>query len=536
MSINKGLDTDVVVAKFHQVGTVAETARFFDAHPNAIRYHLQKAGVKKPVVSGRKAKTVEEQRAPLPKTGVSRYLLTCAQNNTKVNSEFIDNLEALAAHYGAKIKVSRITYNASAYTAQPAKPGSTTNATDELWYDPRIVPYLDDTRTELAPGLVWCGETNILPTAERPLRGFETYTGRKSGIFPHTKMAMDSVASGKHEPTKFNYTTGTCTQMSYIQRKAGQKAEHHHTYGALLVEVDAQGRWFVRQINAERSGRFYDVTLCVDKGNVTDGHQVEGINWGDIHEDQMEQMVRDLAFGKGGMLDVLRPKYQFMHDVLSWSRRNHHDRKDPHKSFELHIKGQEAVQEEVQGVSDFLSTESYRKWCETVVVDSNHDRAMSQWLREADYKTDPVNAIYFLRCQLRKYESIAERDDNFHLVEWACQQEGTPESVRFLREDESFIICADAHGGIECGMHGHNGVDGARGSPLGFARMGRKSNTGHTHKAGILDGCYTAGTSSMMDLGYNRGPGSWSWSHIVTYANGKRAIYTMWNEAWRAEG
>ena len=56
----------------------------------------------------------------------------------------------------------------------------------------------------------------------------------------------------------------------------------------------------------------------------------------------------------------------------------------------------------------------------------------------------------------------------------------------------------------------------------------------HTHQAGIYDGVYTAVTSSVLDLGYNRGPSSWSHSHIVTYANGKRAIITIWNGKWRA--
>ena len=67
-----------------------------------------------------------------------------------------------------------------------------------------------------------------------------------------------------------------------------------------------------------------------------------------------------------------------------------------------------------------------------------------------------------------------------------------------------------------------------------FARMGRKSNTGHSHSAGIYDGAYRAGVTGSLDQGYNVGPSSWSHSHIVTYPNGKRTIVTVKENAWRA--
>src|SRR3546814_337856 len=83
-------------------------------------------------------------------------------------------------------------------------------------------------------------------------------------------------------------------------------------------------------------------------------------------------------------------------------------------------------------------------------------------------------------------------------------------------------------------MHGHLGPNGARGGAAAFAKMGRKANVGHSHQAGIYDGIFTAGTSSNLDMGYNRGPSSWSHSDVLTYKNGKRTIITHWNGKWRA--
>jgi hypothetical protein len=82
-------------------------------------------------------------------------------------------------------------------------------------------------------------------------------------------------------------------------------------------------------------------------------------------------------------------------------------------------------------------------------------------------------------------------------------------------------------------MHGHLGPSGMRGSPQVFKRMGRRQNTCHTHSAGIYDEVYVGGTSSLLDMGWNVGPSSWSHTHILTYANGIRALATMWMGAWR---
>lgn len=472
----------------------------------------------------------------LPARGkIKRYLCTSAQNNTKVFADFWKNLLAMAKVYHADVLISRYTYNAGAYFAMggESEKESADKVDDEIWYDPVVVPYLCDDRVVLAPGLSWCGEVNIIPTAARPLSGFESYTGRDSGIFPHAKIAMDSVASGKFEATKFNYTTGTVTQRNYIQRKAGLKAEFHHAYGALLVEVDHHGNWFCRQINADNTGTIYDLDMKVSRGRVTRGHRVAAITYGDIHRAQICGWARDLTWGKGGMCDTLRPWVQFFHDVLDMLARNHHDANDPHRMFSKFVRGQDSVLKEITDVATFLNW-ARRSFAASVIVDSNHQRHLLRWLREADFRKDPTNAEFYLDAQRAVYDAIRRDDKRFDLFEWAVRRVGGSKALRFLREDESYIICRQAGDGIECSMHGDNGPNGARATLQNLARLGRKSNVGHSHSAAILDGVYRAGTKSEMDLGYNKGPSSWSHSDIVTYANGKRAIITMWNGKWRA--
>jgi hypothetical protein len=523
-----------VAAAFEKSGgNVSATARELGVHRATVSYHLKKLGVEKPVAAGT-IKGTQAESAALPLPGqVKRYIVTSAQNNTYLNEKVWANLLALAEHYEAEVLVGTYSYNQNAYGELSVKQGTKKRSERELWFDERVRPHISDVRRELANGLVWCGEMNIMPTAHDPLSGLETYSGRKSGIFPHAKVSLRSVATMAGEGTKFNYTTGTVTQRNYIQKKAGLVAEHHHSYGGLLVEVDEDGHWWVRQLDADDKGRIQDLTLLVDGGKVLPGQRVEAINWGDLHATTIDETVHRLAVGPDGILNELKPRFQFMHDVMEGVGTNHHDANNPHKRFEAFMRGYDTVATELNATAEVLRT-FHRNFCQMVVVDSNHDGDwLYRWLREHDYRKDPRNAVLFLEMQLAAYKSLAA-GGSLNLVEWGirrCWQEGWTGFPKFLKTDESFTICGKR---IECGQHGHLGPGGARGTPLNLAKVGRRANVGHYHAAGIYDGLYAAGTSTTLSMGYNRGPSGWSHSHVVTYPSGKRTIVTIYAGKWRA--
>lgn len=469
---------------------------------------------------------------------VKRYLFTSAQNNTKMHEQFWTNLLALKDHYDAELCIARFFYVKSGIGAK----GDKAEGRDKGGlYDPKIIEwdrrlhdYLVDERVQVAPGLVWCGEMNILPTADRPLSGLQVYTGRQSGIFPHAKISMESIPSMLHEDTKFNYTTGAVTVRNYIQKKAGLKAEFHHCYGALLVEVNDKGNWWCRQLNADEQGTIFDLDVKVFRGKVTTGNRVMAINWGDIHVDELDISVANAAWGDDGMFMALKPRHQFCHDVLDFKpRSNHHIKKTlPYDRLRAWSEVGHSVEEEIDRVAHFLN-EISTKWCKTVVVDSNHHRHFDEWLMISDWRKDVgENTLFLLEAQHEYARQVLENPkEPVNILKWALERtEYNPINLEVLNQDDSYIICDS----IECGMHGHAGPNGARGSPTAFARMGRKTNLGHTHVAGIWDGVYYAGTCSNLSLDYNKGPSSWSHSHIITYDNGKRAIVTMYDGRWRA--
>lgn len=510
-------------------GNITAIAKEMGLARGTIHDHIEKmGGIKKPIAAG-SVKGIVGEQAKLPaKNKVKRYLLTSAQNNTFVNKPFWKNVLALAKHYDAQIMVGTFSYNQNAYGELAVKRGTKKDEEEDLWFDPEVEPYICDTRVELGEGLVWCGEMNILPTAEDPLSGLETYSHRKSAIFPHAKLAMRSIATMQGEGTKLNYTTGACTLQNYIQKKAGLKAEHHHSYSFLVAEVNHEGNWWVRQVGAATSTcQIQDLDVLVENGVVTSGNRVESITWGDLHATIVDPVVEKLSLE---MLDYLKPSSQFLHDVMEGASVNHHTAKNNHEKFRVYLRGLSSVESELTQTLDKIKAYS-RPWCQTLVVDSNHDNWITRWLTEHDYRNDPQNAVFFLEAQLAVYKAMQSRNDKFHLLEWALQKYGCPEDIRFLRKDESYTIC---NGKIEQGMHGHLGPNGQRGTPQNLNKIGRRANTAHTHTAGIYNGLYVCGTSTQLRWEYNVGPSSWSHTHTLTYPNGMRALVTIYNGKWKA--
>lgn len=536
-----------VQAYYDNAGNRAEAARSIGLKRQTFNYHLDQAQKRLGIVLGKVAKgrieAAQSEVLALPKKGhVARYILTSIQNNTPLHPAF-NNLLALSdwldGHNGGdtcELIVGTFSYQKNAFGNKAVKRGTFNEreANEELWYAPEAKRFIRDESIELAPGLVWCGEQNILPTAQHPLTSFEDYNGRKSNIVPHAKMALESVASMADEATKFNYSTGTITQRNYIQKRAGILAEQKHSYGGLLVEVDDEGNWWTRHLAVADDDSLMDVGpsgcigLRVQAGQVKEVPVTAALNWGDVHTAEMDDWIRELCWGPGGMLDVLRPKYQFMNDLFSMAARGHHEERDFHRTYAKMASDKSNVRKELALTADFLNY-ARRDFCETVIVPGNHDRHLDRWLNEADFRKDPQNAKQFMLLQYQVLDALDRGDEDFNVLEWALHDVGCePDADRFLTMDESFIVL-----GIENGLHGDLGPNGSRGSTKALAKLGRAINKGHDHKATIWNNVFSAGACAT-NFAYTKGPSSHSVSHIVTYDNGARAIVTMWGGRWRA--
>lgn len=474
---------------------------------------------------------------PLPRgKDIKRYIVTCAQSGTKLHEKTWAALHALADHYDAEVLVSTFSY---AHRQEgSAKRGTQTN-NDSEWYDPRIELYVCDEMVALAPSLVFNGHMNILPTATDPLSGLDSYNGRASSIFPHAKVAMRSVATMTDSAAKLQYTTGAATQLNYIQRKAGQKAEFDHVFGGLVVEVNADGAWWVRQLSIDRAGRMFDLDVVAMPEVDSEGYHViphlgvKALVFGDLHAVHLDGETMEQRWGKSGIVAALKPDIQVAHDILDFESRGHHNRRDPHKMFELHARGRECVETEVRGVGKLLATMAAHS--KVVVASSNHDRHLDRWLKEADWRSDPVNAEFYNEAQ-RAYLKAIRSGRPFDALRWAVAAYEPVRGVRFLTPGESHVICRDGSGGIELGLHGDQGPGGSRGSIRNLARLGRKVVIGHSHSAGIYNGAYQVGvTAPFGAFDYAKGaPSAWTHTDCIVHGNGKRQLVTWWKGRYRA--
>jgi len=443
-----------------------------------------------------------------------RYVLTSAQNNTNVDATFMAALLLYCEHNDAKLLAGRMTYNKSGF-AQP----DVNAETDDLWYAPEIKPYLVNGQIDLGGRFHFVADANVIPTAKNPISGFDGITPAGVGaIIPATKIALKVSAALKGAENKIVTSTGTVTKRNYILRKAGAVAAMEHNIGALYVDTVSGEFRHLEQM--EGTEGFYDLTAFYSPDGVNqDANGVAALQLGDIHAEKMEHENLDKAIA---LIQELEPENLILHDVLDFSSRNHHNIKDATFLHKQLILGNTVANDLIK-VADVLDELAECSNAQVHIIESNHDLAINTWLKNADFKVDPINATVYLKCMLALYEHQEESpNDYFNMLRYAYETIGGGEnagSIEFHETDESVIIA-----GVEMGCHGHNGANGSRGSPVGFRSLGVPMNTGHTHTPGINGRVYTAGVTASLEMGYNIGASSWAIAHVVTYVNGQRQV------------
>src|ERR1700730_717529 len=130
-----------------------------------------------------------------------RWLLTACQNDTPVHAGFWKNLTAYAEHIGAEILVGPFTYQLGTFTD---------HTTRNNVFAEQVRPFLRFDRQECG-NVLFCAEMNTLPTANRPLSGLQTYTRGQWGVFPHAKVALETVPAMPGKDPPIIMTTGCCT-------------------------------------------------------------------------------------------------------------------------------------------------------------------------------------------------------------------------------------------------------------------------------------------------------------------------------------
>jgi hypothetical protein len=314
---------------------------------------------------------------------------------------------------------------------------------------------------------------------------------------------------------------------NYTDSKTGALGAFHHTLGAAMVEV--RGKTFhLRQINADKKqGDFIDL----DRHYGADAHcranDAGVIAFGDTHVDSADPKVV-----KAGdeMCELLKPGVVVWEDLLDSYAVNPHHAGNVFNALAKLENNRADIREEMERAFEFIKLHTPEDAL-GLIVPSNHNDFLTRWVINTDPRTQPGNAKFWAETFLAMADELKLDGSGTSYPEpfayWG--REYLPhDRFRFLDRDASYQVA-----GIELGMHGDRGPNGARGSIRNLARIGVKSIIGHTHSPGINEGCYQVGTSTRLKLEYNSGPSGWLNTHCVIYANGKRSLINVINGEWR---
>lgn len=464
-----------------------------------------------------------EFRTGLPKK--RRYVITCAQNATPVHLPFLRALQVYCKHNKAELVVIPIRYK------NPTSSWSESQRNAEWWHE-SVHPYLYEGRDKFNSNIMVLGDVKNQLTAVHPLTGFEAMSGSLSSIIGHPKLQMRTVATPHQKLPKIMTTTGAVTIKNYTDSRLGKMAEFHHTFGAIVLEIDGDKIFHMRHLNALRgTGKFMDLTKEYSADGIKPV-EVEALVMGDTHVGKTHPDVIKATFtDRNSMVNVLKPKRLIWHDLLDGFSVDPWSRFDPFAKVAKRSAERDDIMKELETVADFLLTYS-PPGMENVVIPSNHHDWVDRWMDRTDWRLDPVNAKFYLETATAMVEGTKVDHAGVNKLDpfsyWLKRLIDKRIKLIMPEPDDSYLVR-----GVELGMHGHLGPNGARGSARNLGRIGVKSIVGHSHSPEISEGCYMVGTSTFLRLHYNKGPSGWLNTHAVVYPNGKRQLIHIIDGKWR---
>ena len=436
------------------------------------------------------------KRRKIKKTA-TKFLITSAQSNTQVNSEFFENIEAYAKYHNAEIIVIPFRYK------NPTSIDSKIPESD-YWVD-EVAPYLVANRHNLNNNFSILGNVKIQPTATNPLSSIEALTINHSSIVGHPRVHLKVLPVLDSENPKIICSTGACTISNFSDSKSGAIGSFHHTLGFAIVEIKDREKFFIRQVTADKNGSFIDLYFNVKDGKVSRAKESLAVIKGDIHYGNHDEKVVNRSFKE--LIPKVNPKNIVLHDVFDGYSINHHEEHDFIKQYQKEITNKNSLKNEITNLFNWLDT--IKKY-NLIVVFSNHDDFLNRFIINSDVKKNIKNAMEYVEYAKILLENKAPKG----LIAYLLNQKF--KNIKCLGRNESCKIKD-----WEVGIHGMDGINGSRGSINQYRRLNCKLVTAHAHTAVRLDGALQVGTNTKLRMGYNNGVSNWTHSDVLITSNGK---------------
>jgi hypothetical protein len=444
-----------------------------------------------------------------------RIVITSAHNGAETHKGFLDSLKTYISAKDAALVVIPVRYK--------------TNADfDSSEYDKEIEDYLIENSFEYENyGVTILGGLKINATAENPLSSLEPMSKGKTLVIGHAQLQTKTLPKNiffKYPPILS--TTGSISKKRYSNTKVGNKASFNHSLSAIVIEFDTDAFYFRNLNYDEVTDGFFDLGTLYKPDSIVHSIRAEALVTGDEHAIFNDPSVREATYdSETSLVSLLKPKHIVRHDILDAYTISHHHAKNTFTKYAKYTSGFNRLQEEldytVQYINDTTPADS-----KSVIVGSNHNEHLLKWLNEADPKVEPWNAkiyhylMYHMLQETEMTETGASYPDPFELY---CRGK-VNDNVEWASRSTHFTL----HG-IDLTSHGDIGTNGSRGSRKQFSILPMKSIIGHSHSPGIEKSCYQVGTSSYLNMEYNRGPSSWHHAHCIVHSNGKRQLVFIVN-------
>lgn len=435
-----------------------------------------------------------------------RYIISFAQNATKIHKDFFNNIKAYADFIDADIHIIAGRYR------NPTSIWSNKNENDE-WWSTEVLPYLDANRHDIHKFVSILSDVKIQPTAVNPMNGMQGLSGINSCVFGSPKIQMEMIPVLEGNKPKMMVTTGAVTLKNYTDSKAGKKGEFHHTFGFVVVEIKDDDTFFIRQVSADdKTGGFTDLYYNVNNSEISKIDSIEGLVLGDLHCGHHDDVVLDKTFE---FLDNINANHIVLHDVFDGDSINHHQMKDPFIQYGKEYNNTNDLKSEIDNMMTILS--EFDKHNNVVIVRSNHDDFLDRWLKNEDWKKQPTfkNAQLYMELSSKLLKQHADYNNKVKGIIPELINERFPNYITLDRTSSYKIK------DYECGLHGDIGSNGSRGSIEGFKKLNTKMIVGHVHSPSRKDCAIVVGTSTKLRVGYNIGPSSWLQSHVIIHNDGK---------------
>lgn len=359
-----------------------------------------------------------------------------------------------------------------------------------------------------------------------PITGLSEISQKRGSFIlgsPKQMLEYDSVSANKLPHARM--TSGACTIPNYKSTKGNSLrtaylASEHHKIGAVIVEIVDENIYHFRQIQAGEDGSFCDLGFKYSKKGKK--REIPVVVAGDYHSGEHDETAVKALME---LINYTRADEIVFHDMFNGASINHHEEEDIMLRAERAKKGLNILENELVIASKefdrILSLKSIKRG---VVVKSNHDDFIDRWLRKGKFAKDPMNFI--LGCKLAT-EVQGTNKDFFKTGLELTRLPDHFDKLKWLRVDEDYVV-----GGIHLGAHGDKAANGSRGSIKSLSKSYPKGVIGHSHTPGIFKNMFQVGTTSLLRLGYNKGPSSWVHCSCLVYRNGQRQLINFINGYW----